>query len=137
MSKKTNPTNEASDQNNLAILAHLSPFALLIVPLGNIWAPLLFWLINRGKNQNVARHALAALNFQLTLSGVAILYLIAMSWAMSMDIENSLFFHGHLLLMVIGSLYIVYAIVNMVIAAIQANRHEIYEYPLTIKFFRN
>jgi uncharacterized protein len=61
------------DERNLAMLAHLSAFAGLVVPLGNIVAPLVIWLIQREKSAFVADQALESLNFNITmvLAGIA------------------------------------------------------------------
>jgi uncharacterized Tic20 family protein len=61
------------DERNMAMLAHLSAFAGLVVPLGNIIAPLVIWLVQREKSAFVADQALESLNFNITvvLAGLA------------------------------------------------------------------
>ena len=55
------------DERNLAMLAHLSAFAGLVVPLGNIIAPLVIWLVQREKSAFAADQALESLNFNITV----------------------------------------------------------------------
>lgn len=57
----------SSDERNVAMLAHLSALAGLIVPLGNILAPLIIWLVQREKSAFVADQALESLNFNITV----------------------------------------------------------------------
>jgi len=61
------------DERNVAMLAHLCGFAGLIVPLGNIVAPLIIWLLYREKSAFISDQALEALNFNITiiLAGIA------------------------------------------------------------------
>jgi uncharacterized protein len=60
------------DERNVAMLAHLSAFAGLVVPLGNVIAPLVIWLVQREKSAFVGDQALESLNFNITvvLAGV-------------------------------------------------------------------
>src|SRR5512146_2959971 len=55
------------------MLAHLSAFTGLVVPFGNIVAPLIIWLVQREKSAFVADQALESLNFNITviLAGIA------------------------------------------------------------------
>jgi len=57
----------SKDERNVAMLAHLSAFAGLVVPLGNIIAPLVIWLMQREKSAFVADQALESLNFNITV----------------------------------------------------------------------
>ncbi|HWF99456.1 MAG TPA: DUF4870 domain-containing protein [Steroidobacteraceae bacterium] len=61
------------DERNVAMLAHLSAFAGLVVPLGNVIAPLVIWLLQREKSAFVGDQALESLNFNITvvLAGIA------------------------------------------------------------------
>lgn len=56
------------DERNLAMLAHLSAFAGLIVPiLGHIGGPLIVWATQRDKSAFVAEQSREALNFNITV----------------------------------------------------------------------
>lgn len=55
------------DERNLAMLAHLSGLAGLVVPVGNIIAPLVIWLMQREKSAFVGDQALESLNFNITV----------------------------------------------------------------------
>jgi uncharacterized protein len=57
----------SKEERNVAMFAHLSAFAGLIVPFGNILAPLIVWLVQREKSAFVAEQALEALNFNITI----------------------------------------------------------------------
>ena len=56
------------DERNMAMLAHLSAFAGLIVPiLGHIGGPLIVWAVQREKSAFVAEQSREALNFNITV----------------------------------------------------------------------
>lgn len=56
------------DERNLAMLAHLSAFAGLIVPiLGQIGGPLIVWATQRERSAFVAEQSREALNFNITV----------------------------------------------------------------------
>jgi uncharacterized protein len=104
------------------MLCHLSTLSGFIgVPLGNIIAPLVIWLIKKDEMQYVDHHGKEALSFQITMfiytliSAILILAIV-----------------GIVLIFVV----LVADIVLTIIAAIKANNGEYYEYPMTIRFIK-
>jgi uncharacterized Tic20 family protein len=77
MSAQT-PVDPSADERNLAMLAHLSGFAGLLVPFGNIVAPLVIWRLERAKSAFVAEQSLESLNFNISvmLAGLACTVLV-------------------------------------------------------------
>ena len=63
---------ENRSERNWAMLCHLSTFAGLIVPFGNILGPLAVWWAKRDEFPLVRDQGLEALNFQISLT----LYLV-------------------------------------------------------------
>ena len=59
-----NPEGEARTWN---MLCHLSALSGCLIPLGNIFGPLLVWLLKKNEFPSVEAHGKAALNFQLTV----------------------------------------------------------------------
>jgi uncharacterized Tic20 family protein len=57
----------SADERNLAMLAHLSGLAGLLVPFGNIIAPLVIWRIERERSPFVAEQSLESLNFNISV----------------------------------------------------------------------
>ena len=101
------------------MLCHLSAFAGLFVPLGNIWGPLVFWLIKKDEMPEVDMHGKESLNFQISMSIYIFVSVI-------------------LVLLLIGIFLLIgltiFWIVAVIIASVRANNGELYRYPLSIRF---
>lgn len=104
-----------------AMLCHISAFAGLLIPFGNIGGPLLFWLLKRNDHPLVDDNGREAVNFQISIT----IYL-----AVSVVLVFVLI--GFLLLIALG----IFWIVMVIIASIRANDGHSYRYPLTIRFIR-
>jgi uncharacterized protein len=118
----TQRANPNADERSWAMLAHLSAFAGLILPLaGNVVGPLLVWYTRRTRSQFVAEQATEALNFNiLVLLGFALCGALA------------LIFIGFLL----GLVLLVYWIVMTIRAGIKAGEGIHYRYPVSVRFVR-
>ena len=109
------------DELMWSTFAHLGFLAGLIIPFGNVVAPLVIWLVYKDRSSYVEYHSKEALNFQLTVtiamvaSGILVLLLIG-------------------IFLLIGVLLL--ALVLSIVAAVKANNGEYYEYPFAIRFFR-
>ena len=70
------------DELMWSTFAHLGFLAGLIIPFGNVVAPLVIWLVYKDRSSYVEYHSKEALNFQLTVtiamvaSGILVLLLI-------------------------------------------------------------
>lgn len=74
-------TDLTSDEKTWGTVAHAAAALTLIgVPFGNLLGPLVVWLAKKKSSPWVARHALAALNFQITMT-LAFLVALASSLA--------------------------------------------------------
>ncbi len=111
--------------NAWAIFSHLS---ILFLP---ILGPIIS-LIVAGKNEFIARHSKEALNLQLTyIAGLAILGIISLVLMMTLI--------GILLIPVIALAYFVimiYWIISVIKAAIEANKGEAYTYKFVFRLFK-
>ncbi len=58
----------SKDEQNWAMICHLSALAGFVIPFGNILGPLVIWLIKRGEMPIVETHGKEALNFQITVT---------------------------------------------------------------------
>ena len=60
------------DERTWGMLAHLTAFSGFLVPLGNVIAPLVVWLVKRDQSEFVADQGKEALNFNISvlLAGV-------------------------------------------------------------------
>ena len=108
----------ASDERTWGMVAHLAPFAGALVGLPFL-GPLVVFLIYKDRSTFVRQNAAESLNFQLTL---LIGYLIS----------------AVLVLVIVGfftaAIIAIASIVLQILAAVAANRGEVYRYPLTIRF---
>jgi uncharacterized Tic20 family protein len=110
----------AEAERNWAIAAHLSSFLAAYVALG-VLGPLVVMLIAGPRSAFVRRHAVEALNFNISV----LIYLAVSALLMFVLI-------GFPMVVAIGVLYLV-AVIR---GAIAASRGEEYRYPLTIRFVR-
>ena len=106
------------DERNWAVFAHLAAFAGLLFPFGNVLGPLVVWLIKKDQYPFVEDQAKEAMNFQITVTLIAIL-----GWLLSFVLI------GVLILIPLA----IYAFVMTIIAAVRANRGERYRYPYTLR----
>ena len=110
---------QPSNTRTLAMMCHLSAFAGLFVPLGNIWGPLVFWLVKKDELPDVDLHGKESLNFQISMT----IYIVV-------SILLSLLLIGIPVLVGLT----IYWIVAVIIASVRANNGELYRYPLAIRF---
>jgi len=120
------PPGQMTDEQarGWSMLCHLGAFAGLIIPLGNIIAPLVFWFIKKEESAFVDDQGKESLNFQISLT---IYFLIAGIAGMFVWLLL-----GRVLLSIVG----IFGIVFVIIAAVKANRGEKYRYPRCIRFIK-
>jgi uncharacterized Tic20 family protein len=109
------------DEKTYAMLCHLTGLAGLIVPLGNVIAPLVLWLIKKDTMPFVDDQGKESVNFQISVT----LYLL-------LCIPLLFVLIGIPLMILIG----VGAVIFAILATIKANEGIAYRYPLTIRFIR-
>ena len=127
------------NDNNNAFLLHLSAFFGYIFPFGAVVGPLVIWELNKRKSEFIDVNGKEAVNFNLSyLLYTMILGLSIVPFVLRIALED--FQHLDLFGIVsVGSLIGILAVVKFVliiVAAIKANRGEVYKYPLTIKFIK-
>lgn len=101
--------------------AHLSAVAGFVFPLGNIFGPLLIWLLKRNESSFVDANGKNSLNFQISMT----IYMVAAGFM-------SIFIIGIPVLIGLGILNIILVIK----ASIEANNGKAYQYPLSIVFIK-
>ena len=127
------------NDNNNAFLLHLSAFFGYIFPFGAVVGPLVIWELNKRKSEFMDQNGKEAINFNLSyLLYTMILGLSVVPFILRIALED--FQHLDLFGIVsVGSLIGILAVVKFVliiVAALKANRGEVYKYPLTIKFIK-
>ncbi len=107
------------DERNWAMFCHLISFSGYVVPFGNIFGPLVMWLLKREEWPLADDQGKESLNFQIT-------------WTIYFLISIVLCF------VVIGlfilPVLIIAELILVVVATIKASEGERYRYPLTIRF---
>ena len=112
----------SKDEQNWAMICHLSALAGFLIPFGNIFGPLIVWLIKRGEMPLVDRHGKEALNFQITVA-IAIAICIPLMFILI----------GIPLMFIVG----IGALVLTIMAAVKvSNGNFDYRYPLTIRLLK-
>lgn len=109
----------SKDDRMWGMLCHLSTFVGLLIPLGNIIAPLVIWLLKKNDSSFVDDQGKEALNFQISLL-IAVAICIVLSFV----------FIGIILMFALA----IYAIIMVIIASIKANDGNRYRYPYTFRF---
>ena len=107
------------DERTWGMLCHISTFCGMIIPLGNILAPFIIWLIKKEELPFVADQGKEVLNFQISM----LIYLIVSGLLCIILIGIPIF---------IG--LIIFDFIITIIAAINANDGKYYRYPITIHF---
>ena len=105
-----------SDQRMWASIAHIGPVIASFV------APLVIWLVFKGRGQFVEEQAKEALNFQITVAIAAVA--ISIITAITLGIGGILY------------LAFIVALVFMIMGAIAANKGEAYRYPLNWRIIK-
>jgi uncharacterized Tic20 family protein len=106
---------------NIAVAAHLSTFAGLVIPFGSVIGPLAVWLTRRDRDPFIDQAGREALNFGITIAIYGSVLLVA-----------ALMLVGIPLLMVGVVAWVVLAS----LAAVKASQGQAYRYPLTLRLVR-
>ena len=109
------------DDRTWAMLCHIAGLAGYIIPLGNIFGPMILWMIKKDQSWFVNDQGKEALNFQISFT----IYILIACLAILIII-------GIFLIPVIA----VAGLIFIIIAAIKANEGVSYRYPLTIRFIK-
>ena len=109
----------SKDERLWGMLAHVLALSGYIgVPLGNLLAPLVIWLVKKDQSQFVADQAKESLNFQISLTIYAIISGLSILVLIGIVLLPLVLFAGAIL---------------TIVAAVKANNGEFYRYPLTIR----
>lgn len=110
------------EEKQWKVILHLSALAGLIIPCGNIIAPLAIWLIKKPELPGIETEAKKVLNFQISFA----IYMIA---SIVVAAVGSCLIVPIILPLVVGIAWLVYTIIG----GVKTSNGESYEFPLTIK----
>jgi uncharacterized Tic20 family protein len=139
----------ASQERNWAMAAHLSALiAIAGLPFGHVVGPLVVYLIKAHESEFVAEHARASLNYQITVSIVAVVGVIAAVATMlgfiasgsaqqMSDTGTGLSFVVFWIAVAIAVLLVLLLSLIFIIAGtVAASQGRSYTYPFAIRFLR-
>jgi transcriptional regulator with XRE-family HTH domain len=107
------------EDSKLLVLMHLSVITYLIIPIGNILIPLIFWISKKDKIVKLDEKGTRLLNFQITWTFLTSLIFGSMLLAATLELTNpESAFVSYLLLI----LFVVLNVVNVAMALIIAFR---------------
>jgi uncharacterized Tic20 family protein len=112
----------SKDEQNWAMICHLSALAGFVIPFGNLIGPLVVWLMKKDTMPLVDQHGKEALNFQITVTIAALVCVLLM-----------LVIIGVFLIFIVG----IGALVMTIIAGIKvANGNLDYKYPFALRLIK-
>jgi uncharacterized Tic20 family protein len=120
----TGAVGPSKEERTMAMICHLLPFAgclLPHIPVFNVVAPLVLWLIKKDSMPFLNEQGKEVLNFQITVS--LILFACFITFWLLIPIAIAF-------VVAIGT------IVLMIIAAIQVNEGKPYRYPFTLRLIK-
>ena len=122
------------------MLAHLATFCGLVIPLGNLFAPVVVGLVKR-ESAYVRYHARCALMFQLSFllyEAISVLLALAVIGGIRNGaLEGSFLLQVMLVLLALYALAVLIAWVGLVLhAAIRARAGAVYQYPFVLRFLK-
>lgn len=115
-------SNKRADDKKWGMVIHLAALVGLLLPLGVVLGPVLVWLLKRNDSTFLDTQGKNAINFQLTILLVAFVCII-----LSVLIRPFIIFA-----LLVGLAGLGFAVV----AALQANKHETYKYPYSLKLLK-
>ena len=116
-----NPQEITRDEKTWAMLAHISAVAGFVFPFGNIIGPLLIWILKKEDLPFVDDQGKEALNFQISITIYVLISLVLVFVLIGIPI-----------LIIIG----IFALIMIIIAAINSYDGKYYRYPLTIRVIK-
>ncbi len=109
------------NEKQWALLCHLSGLSGYVIPFGNIIVPIIIWSIKKEEMPMVNEHGKEVINFQISFTIWIIVASILTFVLIGLPI---------LIALIVGQ------IVLVIIAAIKADKGELYHYPLSIQFIK-
>lgn len=112
----------SKDEQNWAMICHLSALSGFLFPFGNLLGPLIVWLVKRAEFPLVDAHGKEALNFQITVTIAAAICIPLMFVLIGIP-----------MMFAVG----VGALILTIMAGVKVSNGDFdYKYPLTIRFLK-
>jgi uncharacterized protein len=128
----------SSDARTWAMLSHLAGLAnFTSVPFGNIVAPLVIYLFRKDQDPFIAEQVKESLNFQLsvTIVGCFLLFAYVVTFFVAI-IGTRNAWPWPLIVIACLVLWLIFDIVNVVVAAVRSYNGDHFRYPVSLRFLR-
>jgi uncharacterized Tic20 family protein len=122
------PVAAAPNVRTWCMLAHLSALVGLFIPMANVVAPLIVWLLKRDQSPEIDEHGKESVNFQISM----FIYVVGLSVVTFF----LLFIVIGVFLVPVVALLCLADVVFVIIASIKANEGQLYRYPMTIRLVK-
>ena len=125
------------DRRSWAMLCHVSAFASVVFPFGNILGPLVVWLVKRQEFPVVDDQGKESLNFQISMTVYSLIAVVVLIVGISDIAAGNASSDFPTTIVVSGLALIALGIINIVlviIASVRSYQGDTYRYPLTIRF---
>lgn len=109
------------DERTWAMLCHLSVFSAFFTLIGYIIAPLVIWLIKKDQYPLVDDQGKESVNFQISMTLYAAIIFPSIFFIVGIPLIAAL---------------VLFDIIEVIIAAINANDGKMFRYPLCIRFIK-
>jgi uncharacterized protein len=114
----------------LSVLMHISSLAIFLsaigIPILNILAPLILWLVKRDEYPEITPHAKAVLNFQITLTLFVGIPLMILTFTIILAVIT----------VPLGIIALLLSVWFTIQGAIKANEGVVYQYPFSYQFIK-
>jgi uncharacterized Tic20 family protein len=117
----TQPSQGKDTEKTLAMFCHLSALSVFIIPFGNFLGPLIIWLLKKEEYPLIDDQGKESLNFQISIFLYSLICLVL--WFLFIGIP----------MMVV---LVLFAIIQVIKASMQANKGEKYRYPFCLRFIK-
>jgi len=112
----------SKDEQNWAMICHLSALSGFIIPFGNVLGPLIVWLMKKDTMPLVNEHGKEALNFQITVTIAMVISIVLMFVLI-----------GFLLVFIVG----IGALILTIMAAVKVSNGQLdYKYPFALRLIK-
>lgn len=115
------PSTASAEEKQMGMFCHLSSFAGYVIPFGNIFGPLVLWLMKRETMPFVESEGKESVNFQISMTIYMLVSAVLMFFCIGLP-------------MLIG--FAIFDIIVVVMACIESSKGNAYKYPLCIRFIQ-
>lgn len=115
------PSTVSAEEKQMGMFCHLASFVGYFIPFGNIVGPLVLWLMKKDTMPFVEREGKESVNFQISMTIYILVSVGLMFFCIGLPLAIGL---------------IIFDVVVVVMACMEASKGNPYKYPLCIRFIQ-